>query len=1021
MSQGTKPALDIQMINHNNHHLVIEAGEDWQDRENLQMVDEKEMEEKEYYRNRLRQWRDLGFDTHDLEIMLETDFEHFKTMSMEMLRAQLHMMTKEETAPKAKGTVPPSPRVPDRISRPTITEYDDIRKQNEADKEDSLLELRKEMMKRKQLEETGVRDLEEEREYERPSERRVPRKEHFRPREPEEEEDDYPLISFHTPADKVAGKRPSAKDRGPGPRDPVDSEMDQLEEEADLIRRKRRQLEEDEERLRRRKRLLLGDDKARPARELAAEEGTDEEAALIFVDRDREGENGDEPPEEAPEEPPPDDHVRLTIAHKPSEVEEEYEEVVALRTLRPKAPRSVMKGRPVKGPIKRTPPTIKGQRPVKAPIRKAPFPVRRAPVPVRRPLPVKRPKPMVHKEKKRRTNSFVILAVLMVSILVLASTIYYFNVIPNVKANARASNDHVSIGDDVTFYGNGSKGSVSIDTYDWDFGDGTAHGRTKIVHHTFSKAGTFNVTLKIKSDSGPTDSVKIVVHVAHLQVKPPSKMIGDNGGYAVHGWAFIEGPDLYTIHNPYTQFGLPSEIKIQSVSLKYNGTMTSSIRDIMVQEDGYNETHQTLHREVGQNLKFTAIAIPNVGTYPVTIDGTEVMKQQVYVDLKMNQTIKTVTTSSMNTEPIKVSGFTLPKMSSTDDLRTYPDLATVDSQVNVEDLFVDRTLDTGDPSSLQGSIQKGQSPNMVVYSWKYNGTDNVYKRPSIHLNVTIDGNTMAKLGLTALFVDIWVAKDIPTYVKMHTYLEGYNGTNHYKADIVEEMTSFTAGLSAIVGTCGAPHYDPAHPLALFAAFNITPPEGDPAGTSAKFSSHEALLVGMNKSSGFKAYLTGQGSPYAVSGNYSEKSGPTWNLTFGKKGSTEGYNIIVTDIGGGDYNVLAQQVSIDAPQIARDDILSVVSLSSAETIFSSDGKTASEDFVGGKIDFSRTSWLLDANTPYPNLDFTLTSISATQVQYTYTLSKSEPSSGGQRYYTVALNAIDGQLMFAQTHTGSVPIP
>ena len=35
------------------------------------MVDEKELEEKEYYRKRLSQWRELGFDVRDLEIMLE--------------------------------------------------------------------------------------------------------------------------------------------------------------------------------------------------------------------------------------------------------------------------------------------------------------------------------------------------------------------------------------------------------------------------------------------------------------------------------------------------------------------------------------------------------------------------------------------------------------------------------------------------------------------------------------------------------------------------------------------------------------------------------------------------------------------------------------------------------------------------------------------------------------------------------------------------------------------------------------
>jgi len=977
------------------------------------MVDDKELEEKEYYRKRLRQWRDLGFDTKELEIMLETDFEHFKEMSMEKLRSQLHLMTSEETIPKDKADErsKAASREHGRTSRPFITEYDDIRKQNEDEKEDALLDIRKEMTRRKHLDETGVRDLEDDEEFATPKARP-------RPKAPEVDED-YPLISFNPPPGKGPARTPPTRAREePPPISKVVREMDLLEEEA-LIKRKRRQLEEEEARLRRRKRLMLGQTEAEPrlGPETAENGSGEDEAALIFVDKERNGEaDEEEPADEGPEEPPEDEHVRLTVVHdRKVEEPEEAEEVEAL---------PVSTGRPRPKLIKKGPPTARPKpkvRPVKGPVRKAPAFVKKAPVPVKRAAaPVKRSrpvKPMVHKEEKRSMNPFGILVVIMVVIIVLASLLWYSNVLPTVTAVAKVSSSQVSIGQDVTFSGNGSKSSGTINSYIWDFGDGTPHASGKVVHHIYNKAGNFNATLTVKSDNGLSKTTTVVVHVAHLQVRPPSKMIGDNATYSTRGWAIIDG-DLYTFHNPVPIGGV-SEVKIQHIDLNYNGPMVSTVNNITSQDDGYSVMHQTLHRAIVENLVFTANATSNVASTPITIKGKENMNQQVYVDLRTNQSIKTVLSSTMQTDPIMMGPIQLSKgMTSKDDLRTYPDLATVDSQVSIEDLFAERTLNTGDPNTLHGQITKGQSPDMVTYSWKYDGTDNIYKRPAIHLNVTIDGNTMARLGLTALFVDVWITNDLPTYVKMHTYVAGQSGNNTYKADNTQDISSFKAGETKITGTCNASHYDTVHPLSLFAAFNMTPPVGDTSKSSELFSPREAMLQALNQSSGFRAYM-GSGSPYAITGNYSEKSGPSWNLTFGKKGDTEGYNIIVTSVGKGSYNVYSKQVSVDSPKINRDDIRSVVTLSSAETIFHSDTKTAETVFSGNKVDYSKANWLLNADTPYPDLDFTFTSISATEIKYTYFLSK--PGSSSQSSYNVALNAMDGQLMFAEEHSGSVPLP
>jgi len=102
------------------------------------MVDKKELEEKEYYRKRLSQWRELGFDVRDLEIMLETDFDRLKEIKFDELRKQLTLMTSEESIPKVKNERSRLPRRdPHRMEVPVITEYDDIGTYEEQEEEDS--------------------------------------------------------------------------------------------------------------------------------------------------------------------------------------------------------------------------------------------------------------------------------------------------------------------------------------------------------------------------------------------------------------------------------------------------------------------------------------------------------------------------------------------------------------------------------------------------------------------------------------------------------------------------------------------------------------------------------------------------------------------------------------------------------------------------------------------------------------------------------------------------------------------
>ncbi len=61
-------------------------------------------------------------------------------------------------------------------------------------------------------------------------------------------------------------------------------------------------------------------------------------------------------------------------------------------------------------------------------------------------------------------------------------------------------------------------GGTSPYTYDWDFGDGTAHSTLAAPTHTYAAAGAFNVTLKVNDNASLTGTDNHLVITVH---KPP--------------------------------------------------------------------------------------------------------------------------------------------------------------------------------------------------------------------------------------------------------------------------------------------------------------------------------------------------------------------------------------------------------------------------------------------------------------------------------------------------------------------
>jgi len=72
----------------------------------------------------------------------------------------------------------------------------------------------------------------------------------------------------------------------------------------------------------------------------------------------------------------------------------------------------------------------------------------------------------------------------------------------------------------VAFTGSASGGTAPY-TYDWDFGDGSAHGTTASVSHTFQTGGTYSVLFTVTDSASATASKTLTITVSAPVTNPP--------------------------------------------------------------------------------------------------------------------------------------------------------------------------------------------------------------------------------------------------------------------------------------------------------------------------------------------------------------------------------------------------------------------------------------------------------------------------------------------------------------------
>jgi PKD repeat protein len=115
---------------------------------------------------------------------------------------------------------------------------------------------------------------------------------------------------------------------------------------------------------------------------------------------------------------------------------------------------------------------------------------------------------------------------------------------------------------------NNSTGDAPL-TYDWDFGDGSAHVSTKNTSHTYTTQGTFTVTLTVTDVNGLSNAgtATITVTPAVAQCTVPD-FRGQNSGNNIQGQWNAAGFTTTVIFSP----GRPPEYTINKQQLAKNST-----------------------------------------------------------------------------------------------------------------------------------------------------------------------------------------------------------------------------------------------------------------------------------------------------------------------------------------------------------------------------------------------------------------------------------------------------------------
>ncbi|UCC93392.1 MAG: PKD domain-containing protein [Thermoplasmata archaeon] len=212
------------------------------------------------------------------------------------------------------------------------------------------------------------------------------------------------------------------------------------------------------------------------------------------------------------------------------------------------------------------------------------------------------PRESVNRIVRSRAFIFLVVVLLLVAIISVAMGGGETHEEDGLKAVASASGTLFRTDEDVLFSSEGSTGH--IDSYFWDFGDGTTGNGTE-VSHAYEMGGWYNVSLTVICASGNNDTAVVTVGVQPEDVHN-TRDLGrqrDVRPLWMHGWGLLGdvGPNI-----AYPTSTLEYDV------VRAFGTFTVTVEVWVYSEDRYETTelHREDHTMTGGDLRFSYTVDP---------------------------------------------------------------------------------------------------------------------------------------------------------------------------------------------------------------------------------------------------------------------------------------------------------------------------------------------------------------------------------------------------------------------------
>jgi hypothetical protein len=555
------------------------------------------------------------------------------------------------------------------------------------------------------------------------------------------------------------------------------------------------------------------------------------------------------------------------------------------------------------------------------------------------------------------------------------------------------------------------------------------------------------ITLEINGKGGK-DSVSKDITLQPKSFSITGEKLDDSGEYDVKGYFEMSNANGIRKFDIDTD-ELEAEVKLINILVNFKTKeakpMSLNLESNNGIEDGFLQTHSVFKRTIVQDLELSGTAsgkaeikqiignFPIGNDYPVyaDIEGAMQTTDKSYTDLKTYNTIYGKITNHIDiTVDPQISG--LPQIdpgdesfSSDDTFESYPDLQKDPSNLRIVDLSNDE-LKLGD--------QSGVNIGEVTYVWYAEKVEYIYNRPAIKINMSIDDDTKTDLHLTTFFFNMWIAEDISLPVKSHLFSIQDLNNNKTKVNYITEMVSFSAGNTLISeGSCDVSttdgHFYKKHPDHIYHPYNnwtYIPPTGISTKSNDGSTSFDGFTVEQainlaKQDSEVQNYLNANSNAYVVSGSCTA-SGDTesgipkgtlfWNLTFGKKTSSNGFNLKVQE----DGTVYTKNIQIDRPINSTTDFEPLLSFGGAEDILNDDSLEFYDSIFDStpKVDFNKVKFGVQTNLEYPNVDITSIMFIESS-RYGYLVTIEEQTESGQNIKNIALDAETGQLLYYLDHS------